>query len=96
MLQCYINPTKLIGQNEKHQITGTYECGPQYHFPMETQTCVCIPIEDGMDVFSSTQWMDLTQTNVATVLDVPANRYTFYTFFISTENLKATSFLFEG
>lgn len=61
----------------KHHITGTYECGPQYHFSMEPQTCVCIPIEDGIDVFPATQWLDISQVHVATVLGVPINRYRF-------------------
>ncbi|XP_008216630.2 xanthine dehydrogenase [Nasonia vitripennis] len=61
------------GNDVKHKIEGTVQCGPQYHFSMETQTCVCVPIEDGMDVYSSTQWMDLNQTNIAAVLAVPIN-----------------------
>ena len=63
------------GQNVKHSIDGTYECSSQYHFSMETQVCVCIPSEDGMDVYAATQWMDLVQTSIATVLNVPVNRY---------------------
>ncbi|XP_058788820.1 xanthine dehydrogenase/oxidase-like [Phymastichus coffea] len=61
------------GKNPKHRIKGSYECGPQYHFHMETQSCVCIPVEDGMDVFSSTQYMDLVQGSIATVLGVKIN-----------------------
>ncbi|KAJ8668983.1 hypothetical protein QAD02_000242 [Eretmocerus hayati] len=64
---------KSPGSNTKYRIKGDHECGAQYHFTMETQTCICVPIEDGMDVFSSTQYMDLTQTSIAYLLNVPVN-----------------------
>jgi len=38
------------------------------------QACVCRPTEDGMDVYASTQWLELTQQSVAMVLGVPINR----------------------
>ncbi|XP_055537408.1 xanthine dehydrogenase/oxidase-like [Wyeomyia smithii] len=59
-------------------IKGHFEIGGQYHYYMETQTCVCIPIEDGMDVYSSTQWVDLTQMAIARVLKVPQNSLNLY------------------
>ncbi|XP_076758274.1 uncharacterized protein LOC143427746 [Xylocopa sonorina] len=61
------------GTNVKHVIKGVFRCGGQYHFTMETQTCVCVPIEDGMDVFSSTQNVDLTQVAIASLLGVKNN-----------------------
>ncbi|KAL5509791.1 hypothetical protein EMCRGX_G005217 [Ephydatia muelleri] len=54
-------------------ITGSISCGAQYHFHMETQTSLCIPEEDGYSVHSSTQWTDLTQSAVATVLGIPVS-----------------------
>lgn len=59
------------GTKSEHKITGRFEIGLQYHFTMETQTCLCIPIEDGMDVYSSTQWIDLTQMAISDMLSIP-------------------------
>lgn len=51
-------------------IKGRFEIGGQYHYTMETQTCVCIPAEDGIDVYSATQWIDKTQTSISKMLNV--------------------------
>lgn len=40
---------------------------------MENQICIAKPREDGMDIFSSTQWMDFTQDAIAGALGIPAN-----------------------
>ncbi|XP_061934259.1 uncharacterized protein LOC107992596 isoform X2 [Apis cerana] len=61
------------GNDVKHIIKGTFRNGSQYHFTMETQTCVCVPIEDGIDVFAATQWMDLTQVAIAQCLNIKNN-----------------------
>ncbi|XP_065079502.1 aldehyde oxidase 1-like [Ochlerotatus camptorhynchus] len=60
------------------KVKGHFEIGGQYHYYMETQTCVCIPIEDGMDVYSSTQWVDLTQMAIARMLKIPQNSLNLY------------------
>ena len=60
-----------------HVIKGSFDVGSQYHYTMETQSCVCVPVEDGMDVYPATQWMDLVQRAISQVLNVPENRYSF-------------------
>lgn len=52
---------------------GIFEMGGQYHFTMESQTTVAIPFEDGLQVWSSTQWMDQTQCVIAKMLSISAN-----------------------
>jgi xanthine dehydrogenase/oxidase len=56
-------------------IKGSFDIGTQYHFTMETQQCVCVPTEDGMDVYPSSQWMDHVQVGISEALDIPENRY---------------------
>lgn len=48
--------------------------GGQYHFTMETQTCYCVPVEDGMDIYPSSQWITAVQHNAAVALNMPENR----------------------
>ncbi|GAB0096601.1 hypothetical protein DMENIID0001_121300 [Sergentomyia squamirostris] len=55
----------LSASNEIHAVMN---CGPQYHYHMETHTALAIPVEDGIDLYPSTQWMDLVQRVVAQVL----------------------------
>ncbi|XP_067007633.2 uncharacterized protein [Anabrus simplex] len=56
-----------------HVLKGNFHVNTQYHFTMETQTCVCVPVEDGIDVYSSTQWMDLVNCSVSECLNIPEN-----------------------
>ncbi|KAL7051325.1 hypothetical protein ACKWTF_004430 [Chironomus riparius] len=56
------------------QITGKFEIGPQYHYYLETQLCLCTLAEDGINVYSPTQWMDTTQIAVAEALNMPVNQ----------------------
>ncbi|XP_077297593.1 uncharacterized protein LOC143919252 [Arctopsyche grandis] len=68
-----LNEAKTKGKNVKKVIKGSFDIFGQYHYTMETQICLCVPIEDGMDVFSATQWMDLINIAVAEALDVSVN-----------------------
>lgn len=45
---------------------------------METQQCICIPIEDGMDIYSSSQWADTAHVAVSEFLKLPQNTLNFY------------------
>nr|BCT26317.1 aldehyde oxidase [Euura sp. 'Pontania] len=66
-------PAQSKGTDVRHVIKGVFSCGAQYHYTMETQTCICVPIEDGMDVYTSTQCVDLNQVAIAICLGVPHN-----------------------
>ena len=50
--------------------------GGQNHFPLETKGCLAIPKGENneMEIISSTQGPDVTQTSVARALNVPYNR----------------------
>ncbi|XP_035789867.1 xanthine dehydrogenase-like [Anopheles albimanus] len=52
-------------------LRGTYVYGGQAHFTTEPQGCLCIPTEDGLDVYSSTQSSHLVQLAVSKALVVP-------------------------
>ena len=60
-------------QNSDKVISGSAACGSQYHFHMETQTALVIPLEDSYTVYSATQWTDHVQSAVANVLGVFAS-----------------------
>lgn len=54
-------------------IKGRVDFKSQYHFHMEPQTTVCIPSEDGIIVYTSTQWVDLVTIAISECLKQPAN-----------------------
>nr|CAD7461029.1 unnamed protein product [Timema tahoe] len=56
-----------------HVVKGSFCNSRQYHFTMETQTCLTVPTENGLNVFSSTQWMDNVQGAIAQILAIPEN-----------------------
>ncbi|ODN02750.1 putative aldehyde oxidase 1 [Orchesella cincta] len=65
--------TKPVELHAPHTLSGTFRCGSQYHFFMETQTVVCHPREDGIDVYTCTQWMEHVQNMVSLILNIPTN-----------------------
>ncbi|XP_050344182.1 uncharacterized protein LOC126769434 [Nymphalis io] len=68
-----VEPTE-IGNDVKKVLSGEFKLRGQYHFYMEPQTCVTIPVENGMDIYSSAQWLDLTNVAVTQCLKIPVNR----------------------
>lgn len=62
------------GHDIKTVVQGELKMYSQYHYTMETQTCVANPTEDGIELYSATQWLDLTNVAVANCLKVPVNR----------------------
>lgn len=71
-----VEPTD-IGNDVRNVVFGQLKLEEQYHYYMEPQTCVTKPTEDGMEVYSSTQWLDLTNVAIAQCLKVPVNRCVF-------------------
>ncbi|XP_064073184.1 uncharacterized protein LOC113399628 [Vanessa tameamea] len=67
-----VEPTD-IGNDVKKVISDKVIFESQYHYYMEPQTCVVKPSEDGFEVYSSTQWLDLTNIAIAECLNVPVN-----------------------
>ncbi|KAF2887301.1 hypothetical protein ILUMI_18872 [Ignelater luminosus] len=65
---------KNKGSDVKHVVKGTFDISWQYHYTMETQCCVVIPTEDGLDMYPSTQSMTSAQVAAAKVLKIPANK----------------------
>lgn len=74
----YLKATEY-GNDMKKTVSGHFEIpSTQYHYHMETQQCLCVPSEDGMDIYSSSQWSDTCQIAVAEVLNVPENSLNLY------------------
>lgn len=69
----FVLETKVT-DDDKMVVRGWVNLHDQYHLTMELQTCVCVPVEDGMDVYSSTQWMENVHNAVSKVLNMPAHR----------------------
>ncbi|KAK9891885.1 hypothetical protein WA026_017370 [Henosepilachna vigintioctopunctata] len=68
-----MKPTRK-GDDIKQTISGKFDIGMQYHFHMELQCCSAVPTEDGLELYPSTQWMDITQAGAALVLNIPENK----------------------
>ncbi|XP_049819814.1 uncharacterized protein LOC109604513 isoform X2 [Aethina tumida] len=61
---------KRKGNDVQKVVKGDFYIDLQYHFHMEVHCCNVIPVEDGLDVYSSTQWMDAVQIGIANVLGI--------------------------
>lgn len=58
------------GNNVKTVIKGVYEIGAQYHYYLEPITSVVTPVDRGLEIQDSTQWMNLLQIAVARSLQM--------------------------
>lgn len=56
-----------------HRLKGNLTQGSQYHLNMEPSAARVVPIEDGYDVYCTSQWPTETQAVVAQVLGITAN-----------------------
>lgn len=63
----------IVKGDVKYRLEGEVELGSQFYFTLEPQTCLCVPMEDGINLYSATQWMDCTQVAVSEALNIPAN-----------------------
>ncbi|KAH8311386.1 hypothetical protein KR044_006006 [Drosophila immigrans] len=52
---------------------GIIELESQYHFTIEPQTTIVVPVEEGLQVWCATQWMDVTQASISRMLKLEAN-----------------------
>nr|XP_034832955.1 xanthine dehydrogenase-like [Maniola hyperantus] len=55
-------------------IKGSNTVYGQYHFPMETMAAVVHPTEEGLKIYATTQWTDLTQQATSRVLKLDQSR----------------------
>ncbi|CAG0884273.1 unnamed protein product [Darwinula stevensoni] len=64
---------EVVGK-AKYTLEGEIEFGSQHHFYLETQVCICVPVEDGLDIYPASQSIDDLQDVVAQTLGIPNNR----------------------
>ncbi|XP_013192263.2 uncharacterized protein LOC106136308 [Amyelois transitella] len=69
-----IIPARDRGVDVQRVIKGSHSIYWQYHFTMETLSCITRPNDDGLDVFSSTQWLDSVHVAISDVLNIEQNR----------------------
>ncbi|XP_064107764.1 uncharacterized protein LOC135216406 [Macrobrachium nipponense] len=60
-------------KDSKHKLIGELHQGTQFHLTLEAYASRVVPIEDGYDVFCTTQWPTETQAVISSVLNVPAH-----------------------
>nr|DAA64405.1 TPA_inf: aldehyde oxidase beta [Tetraodon nigroviridis] len=80
----FFEPRRMIGRGNvdeafasvDHLFEGGIRTGGQEHFYMETQSVLVVPVgeEQEFQVYVSSQWPTLVQTEVAQTLNVPSNR----------------------
>ncbi|XP_074037336.1 xanthine dehydrogenase/oxidase isoform X2 [Leptinotarsa decemlineata] len=74
IIQDIIKEPERTGDNIVHTIQGKCDVNWQFHFHTETQYCNAVYKEDTLDLYPTTQWLDLSQSAAAAILNIPANR----------------------
>ncbi|XP_055604377.1 probable aldehyde oxidase gad-3 [Uranotaenia lowii] len=75
----FTGPAFNDGTTGSYEANGTFRLEGQFHFSMENQLCICVPTEDnGMDVYTSTQWLHQVQLTISEVLKIPQNTINYY------------------
>jgi xanthine dehydrogenase molybdopterin-binding subunit B len=69
------SPKKAVEAEPKHVISGKFQIGGQHHFQMEPHSTLCVPTENGLRVYSATQWIDNTQAMLSSALKLPVHKY---------------------
>ncbi|XP_013165309.1 PREDICTED: xanthine dehydrogenase/oxidase-like [Papilio xuthus] len=69
-----VYPARDKGLNVQRIMKGSNNIFAQYHYHMETQSCVTKPSEDGIDVIASTQWPDQIHVAISQVLNIEQSR----------------------
>lgn len=59
------------GANVRKIIQGTFISPRQYHFMMELHTSVTKLVDNGLEVYCSAQFIDITQAAIAQLLNIP-------------------------
>lgn len=63
------------GNNISKTIRGSVTIQGQSHFTMENVVCISRPTEEGLEIFATTQWIDILQESVSKALNIDQNRY---------------------
>ncbi|XP_045540302.1 xanthine dehydrogenase/oxidase [Papilio machaon] len=69
-----VYPARDRGLNVQRIMKGSNDIFDQYHYHMETQSCVTKPSEDGIDVVAATQWPDQVHVAISQVLNIEQSR----------------------
>lgn len=67
-----ITPTDR-GVNVQKVIKGKFYSPRQYHNMMELHTSITRPVDNGFEIDSASQWMDIAQAAIARFLKIPEN-----------------------
>ena len=56
-------------------LSGALKVGSQYHFHLETQSCLVTPSEDGQyEIRCASQWQSMVQRGISRALNIPMNK----------------------